>query len=142
MAKEVRIKRAYERPEKSDGYRVLVDRVWPRGIRKEDLRLDEWCKEIAPSTKLRQWFGHDQKRWQEFRERYEWELIDPQHQAQIRRIIEAAEASRDITLVYSAKDEEHNQAVVLCSVFARMLWKAPRKAVTGEVHERTTSKTH
>ena len=62
MAKEVRIKRAYERPEKSDGYRVLVDRVWPRGIRKEDLRLDEWCKEIAPSTKLRQWFGHDQKR--------------------------------------------------------------------------------
>lgn len=115
------MKRAYDAPAKADGYRVLVDRVWPRGVRKEDLSLNEWAKAIAPSTKLRQWFGHDPERWDEFRRRYERELADPACRAEIDRIIDAAHGRARLTLVYSAKDEEHNQAVVLREVFARRL---------------------
>jgi len=121
MAKTVQIKRAYDRPAKADGYRVLVDRVWPRGMRKEQLRLNEWAKDLAPSTELRQWFGHDPQRWTEFRKRYRRELNDPDVKAEIRRIAEAAKDYPMLTLVYSAKDEKHNQAVVLCDIFARKL---------------------
>jgi uncharacterized protein YeaO (DUF488 family) len=116
MPPKIQIKRAYDPPAKSDGYRVLVDRVWPRGVRKDDLKLDEWAKDLAPSTKLRQWFGHDPERWREFRKRYQGELKEPDAKAAIRRVMDAAKGSRTITLVYSAKDEEHNQAVVLSKV--------------------------
>lgn len=140
MASDVQIKRAYEAPARGDGYRVLVDRVWPRGVRKEDLHLKLWAKDLGPSTKLRQWFGHDPKRWNEFRERYERELMDAKCETQIRDIIDAAKDSPVITLVYSAKDEEHNQAVVLCTKFARMM-SGKHKSVKGEMGARKTAKT-
>lgn len=141
MAKDIQIKRAYDPPAKADGYRVLVDRVWPRGVRKEDLRLDEWAKDLAPSTKLRQWFGHDPKRWGEFQQRYEWELMDPHSEAEIGRIIDAAKDYSMLTLIYSAKDEKHNQAVVLCGVFARKFWGARHRAVKGETGGKAAVKT-
>lgn len=128
MADEIRIKRAYEPPARGDGYRVLVDRVWPRGVGKDDLQLDEWAKDLAPSTKLRQWFGHDPERWEEFRKRYQTELQDPESRAQMRRIIDAAQKLRTITLVYGAKDEEHNQAIVLSRIMLRAAWGSQKHA--------------
>lgn len=119
MKQAVRVKRAYEPAARSDGFRVLVDRVWPRGVRKEDLHVKIWAKEIAPSTALRKWFGHDPKRWAEFRRRYLAELKDPSIVGEIRRIVDAAKDASTITLVYSAKDVEHNQAVVLKQVFGK-----------------------
>lgn len=121
MAKDVQIKRAYDARAKADGYRVLVDRMWPRGLRKDDLHINEWAKALAPSTNLRQWFGHDPKRWSEFQKRYEGELMDAHTKAEIQRVIEAAKEYPTLTLVYSAKDQEHNQAVVLHRVFTRKL---------------------
>lgn len=123
MKPRVLIKRAYERADRSDGFRVLVDRVWPRGVRKEDLHVKLWAKEIAPSAKLRAWFGHDPERWSQFRERYRAELRDPAIQDEIRKILAEAGTSPAITLVYGAKDTEHNQAVVLKSIFERLLEK-------------------
>ena len=120
MARTIHVKRAYEPAAKSDGYRVLVDRVWPRGVSKDEIRIDEWAKEIAPSTKLRQWFGHDPQRWTEFQKRYRDELRDPAQRQRLRDLLAGAKGSRAITLVYSAKDEEHNQAIVLCSVLERL----------------------
>ena len=128
MATKVQIKRAYDAPARGDGYRVLVDRVWPRGVRKEALHLSEWAKDLAPSTKLRQWFGHDPKRWEQFQERYESELTDARSQAEVQRVIDAAKDYAVLTLSYSAKDEEHNQAVVLRRVFSHRLSGGRRKA--------------
>jgi uncharacterized protein YeaO (DUF488 family) len=117
---DIAIKRAYDPAAKSDGFRVLVDRVWPRGVSKERLKVRLWAKEIAPSTRLRRWFGHDPERWREFRKRYEAELRDSDAGARLRAIArEARDASR-ITLVYGAKDAEHNQAVVLRDAFERL----------------------
>ncbi len=112
---KISIKRAYEDPLPADGYRVLVDRVWPRGRSKEVLAIDEWAREVAPSTALRKWFGHEPKRWDDFQERYLAELDAPEQQERLRAIMTAA-GKRPITLVYGAKDEEHNQAVVLCGL--------------------------
>jgi uncharacterized protein YeaO (DUF488 family) len=104
------IKRAYEMPAAGDGYRVLVDRLWPRGVKKEALALDEWCKAVAPSAELREWFGHDPARFEEFKARYLDELSNSQEpQALLKRTGDA----QTVTLVYSAKDQAHNQAVVL-----------------------------
>lgn len=106
----IRIKRAYEAHSEGDGERILVDRIWPRGLRKADAHIDLWLKDVAPSTPLRQWFGHDPARWEEFRHRYRAELArNPEPVAQLRT------RARDgtLTLVYSARDEQHNQAVVL-----------------------------
>ena len=108
-----RLKRAYEPPEKADGTRILVDRLWPRGVSKEEAELDEWIKEIAPSADLRTWFGHDPERWDEFRRRYRAELA--RHSETLKHLRRQARAGR-ITLVYSAKDEIHNDAVVLRDV--------------------------
>lgn len=108
----IKLKRAYEAPEPDDGIRVLVDRVWPRGVSRDDLSIDRWEKEIAPSQELRRWFGHDPERWAEFRERYLQELRDPDKQAALDRLAEEAR-SHTVTLVYGARDTEHNQAVVL-----------------------------
>jgi uncharacterized protein YeaO (DUF488 family) len=109
-ANNVRLKRAYEHPAPEDGVRVLVDRLWPRGIRKADAAVDHWLKELAPSTELRQWFGHDPERWQEFGRRYADELR--QHPEQLEQL-RALAREGPVTLVYSAHDEAHNDAVVL-----------------------------
>lgn len=106
----IRLKRAYDEPEEDDGLRVLVDRIWPRGKSKEELQLDEWLKEIAPSEKLRKWFDHDPEKFDEFKNRYEKELNNSREQ--VRHLAEKAH-DHDVTLVYGAKDREHNQAVVL-----------------------------
>jgi len=117
---EILIKRAYEKPGAEDGFRILVDRLWPRGIKKQDLRLDAWTKDIAPSTELRKWFGHDPKRWREFCARYKNELKNPNMRHQITQTLHAAQNLSAITLVYGAKDTEHNEAVVLQGIFKRI----------------------
>jgi uncharacterized protein YeaO (DUF488 family) len=106
----VRIKRAYEPSSPQDGTRVLVDRLWPRGVRKADAGISQWMKEIAPSNALRKWFGHDPARWEEFRRRYKAELKERgELLEQLRQLVREG----PLTLVYSAHDEAHNQAVVL-----------------------------
>jgi uncharacterized protein YeaO (DUF488 family) len=105
-----RIKRVYELPDKHDGRRILVDRLWPRGLTKEKAKIDLWLKDIAPSAELRKWFDHDPGRWEEFKERYLDELKGNSEQIQLLK----QELDKGIvTLVYGAKDEEHNQAVVI-----------------------------
>ena len=106
----IAIKRAYEAPSESDGYRILVDRLWPRGLAKAAAHLDLWLKDIAPSSALRTWFGHEPSRFAEFKRRYIAELkANTGAVAEIERIV----ARTSVTLVYSAKDEAHNQAIVL-----------------------------
>jgi uncharacterized protein YeaO (DUF488 family) len=112
-AANVRLRRAYTRADPRDGRRILVDRLWPRGIRKDEARLDEWVKQVAPSTELRTWFGHDPRRWDEFRRRYRAEL--KHHSADVSELRRQARGG-PITLVFSASDEEHNDAVVLRNV--------------------------
>ncbi len=109
----VKLKRAYAAPAADDGKRILIDRLWPRGISKAEAALDQWMKEIAPSTELRQWFGHDPAKWEEFRLRYSEELAD---KAPLLEELRALARAGPITLVYSAHDEEHNDAVVLRDV--------------------------
>jgi uncharacterized protein YeaO (DUF488 family) len=109
-AENVKLKRAYERPAAGDGTRILIDRLWPRGVRKVDAAIDQWAKDIAPSTALRKWFGHDPTRWQEFHSRYAVEVHA--HSEQLDRL-RALARQGPITLVYSAHDEVHNDAVAL-----------------------------
>ena len=109
-ADHVKLKRAYEPPTVDDGTRILIDRLWPRGVKKANAAIDEWMKEIAPSTELRKWFGHDPERWPEFQRRYKSEI--QQHDVQLERLRALARQGR-ITLVFSAHDEAHNDAVVL-----------------------------
>src|SRR5271165_6882659 len=106
----IRIKRAYEEPGKEDGTRILVDRLWPRGLTKEKARVDLWLKDVAPSTELRKWFAHDPAKWAEFRTRYLEELKRNKEQLLLLRQ-EAVKGT--VTLVYGAKDQEHNEAVIL-----------------------------
>ena len=115
-------KRAYVPPALEDGTRVLIDRLWPRGIKKEDLALDQWNKELAPSTELRQWFDHDPVRWDEFSERYGAEL---QPQAEQLDALRALARKGTVTLVYGAHDEEHNNAVVLRALLLGLPPDAP-----------------
>jgi uncharacterized protein YeaO (DUF488 family) len=112
----VRLKRAYDQPEPSDGYRVLVDRLWPRGLKKEQLQLNEWARELGPSTELRRWFGHDPDRFDEFRRRYLEELETRKEKL---RELRGRARSGTLTLVYSARDTEHNDAVVLAELLRR-----------------------
>jgi uncharacterized protein YeaO (DUF488 family) len=113
---KVQLKRAYEPATRSDGYRVLIDRLWPRGVSKEQARLDEWAKELAPSSELRRWFGHDPARFDRFRRRYRDELV-----AQDQKLRELRKRAREgtLTLVYGAHDSEHNDAVVLAELLRR-----------------------
>ena len=106
----VKLKRAYEPVRASDGTRILVDRLWPRGLKKTDAAIDQWAKDLAPSTDLRKWFGHDPARWHEFRRRYTREL---HKQAEQLEKLRALARDGTITLVFSAHDELHNDAVVL-----------------------------
>ncbi|HZS72604.1 MAG TPA: DUF488 domain-containing protein [Candidatus Acidoferrum sp.] len=106
----IRLKRVYEKAGRGDGKRYLVERLWPRGVKKEALRMDGWLKDAAPSTKLRKWFGHDPKKWEEFKRRYRKELdANPEG---VRQILEAMRKG-DVTLIYSSRDAEHNNAVAL-----------------------------
>jgi len=106
----IRLKRIYEEPDSRDGYRVLVDRLWPRGVSKEEANIDEWLKEIAPSDELRQWFDHDAQRWAEFRRRYLTELT---HHRELLRPLTRRATKAPVTLLFGAKDTEHNNAVVI-----------------------------
>ena len=106
----ISIKRAYEKPAKEDGTRILVDRLWPRGLTKEKAKIDLWLKDIAPSPELRTWFGHDPEKWTEFKKRYRAELKKNGEQV---ALLKDAIKKGPVTLVYAAKDEEHNGAVVL-----------------------------
>ena len=116
-----KIKRVYQAPEKEDNFRILVDRLWPRGLSKEKARVDLWLKEIAPSNELRKWFGHDPERYNGFKNKYLDELKDKEELIKQLRSIE--KIHHTITLLYSAKDEEHNNAVVLLE-----LLKNPEKS--------------
>jgi len=115
---DVRLKRAYEQPSAGDGVRVLVDRLWPRGVSKADIAIDRWLKDVAPSTELRHWFGHDPGRWDEFRKRYQAELSD---KAEPLKELQACARKGTLTLVYAARDEAHNEAVVLRDLLVRRL---------------------
>jgi uncharacterized protein YeaO (DUF488 family) len=113
---DVRLKRVYEPATAADGHRVLIDRLWPRGLSHEQANLDEWARELAPSSELRQWFGHDPSRFNDFRRRYESELA-----VQKEKLRELRRRGREgtLTLVYAARDTEHNDAVVLAEILRR-----------------------
>lgn len=106
----ITLKRIYNEFQESDGYRILVDRLWPRGVSKERAHIDLWLKEVAPSTELRKWYGHDSKKWLEFKKAYAKELADNAAFAELKKILKKEE---NVTLLYAAKDEERNEAVVL-----------------------------
>ena len=108
----IRIKRVYREPSSRDGVRILIDRVWPRGISKERARVVEWRKDLAPTTSLRKWFGHDPAKWTQFRKRYRTELTRSGMTEELRKLARRS-SKRTMTLVYGAADETHNQAVVL-----------------------------
>ncbi len=116
MRHELKIKRVYEKPDKSDGRRILVDRLWPRGLTKEKAKVDLWLKDIAPSTELRKWFGHDPKKWRSFRGRYQTEL--KQHAGPL-KLLKSKAKEGPVTLVYGARDQEHNEAVFLKQLLQR-----------------------
>lgn len=113
---DVRLKRAYEDATVSDGHRVLIDRIWPRGVTREQAQVTEWARELAPSTELRRWFAHDPARFGEFRRRYTAELAA--HAGKLSELRRRARAGT-VTLVYAARDAEHNDAVVLAEVLRR-----------------------
>ncbi len=116
--REVRVRRVYDPPEPDSGRRVLVDRLWPRGLTKEKAALDAWVKDVAPSTELRKWFGHDPDRWEEFQRRYRQEL--EAHPGAVQELIDAA-GTGPVTLLYAARDERHNEAVVLQQMLQQRL---------------------
>lgn len=108
----IHCKRAYEKPAPNDGYRLLIDRIWPRGVSKEDLKIDEWNKELAPSDELRKWFDHDPKKWAAFYQKYHHELRENMPK-EIQLALRKKAKTSGLTLVYGAKDEAHNNAVAL-----------------------------
>lgn len=110
---DVRLKRAYEPPARSDGYRVLIDRLWPRGVSKERAHLDVWLKDVAPSDELRRWYGHEPERWPEFRKRYRAEL---RNNAALGELKALAQKHRTMTLLFGARDSERNEAAVLAEL--------------------------
>jgi uncharacterized protein YeaO (DUF488 family) len=113
---DIKLKRVYEPASRADGTRILVDRLWPRGLRKEDAVIDHWFKDLAPSTALRQWFDHDVERWTEFRKRYRAELAEqPEALAELRSLARKG----PIILLFGAHDEPHNNAVVLRELLAK-----------------------
>lgn len=110
----VKIKRIYEEPHKNDGIRILVDRIWPRGLSKEDAKLDDWMKEVGPSSELRKWFNHDPDKFDEFKEKYKEELKSGTRQKELKKLKDITKRhDKKVTLVYAAKDKENNQAKVL-----------------------------
>jgi uncharacterized protein YeaO (DUF488 family) len=114
---KIKIKRIYENYSSQDGFRILVDRLWPRGIKKEKAKIDLWFKEIAPSDKLRKWFKHDISKWEEFKKKYQEEI--KQNKESFKKLIDIIKDKKIVTLVYSAKDEKHNNAVVLKEILMK-----------------------
>jgi len=110
MGPDLKIKRVYEKSSRTDGVRILVDRLWPRGMKKEDARIREWVKDLAPTPALRVWFGHDPNNWTEFQKKYKAEL---KKNEAVRDFLEKYEDAKAITLIYAAKDEQHNHALIL-----------------------------
>jgi len=111
VSEMMKIKRVYDLPAKEDGFRILVDRLWPRGISKEKAKIDLWLREIAPSDNLRKWFSHDPKKWKKFKEKYEVELKNKKEL--LRKIKQIEEEKETVTLLYAAKDEKCNNAIIL-----------------------------
>jgi uncharacterized protein YeaO (DUF488 family) len=118
----IKLKRAYEPASQEDSYRVLIDRLWPRGIKKSKLPIDDWAKELAPSSELRKSFDHDPAKWKEFRAKYQMELRAKEPREKIESLAQRARKTT-VTLVYSARDQEHNDAVVLKEVLDRAVKK-------------------
>lgn len=133
----VQIRRAYAPPKPDDGYRVLVDRLWPRGRTKASVRLNAWAKDLAPSTSLRTWFGHDLARWAEFKRRYRAELASPQRRALIDDLLAHARAGT-VTLVYGARDEDHNEAKVIAERLKRRAAAGRRRAARSRAQHSAT----
>jgi uncharacterized protein YeaO (DUF488 family) len=116
----VATKRAYDSPSADDGYRVLVDGLWPRGVTKEKLRLAEWMREIAPTAQLRKWYGHQPERWEEFRRRYRKELAEPGRRALVQKLVAHARQKK-VTLVFGARDAERCNAAVIADMIREQL---------------------
>ena len=116
----LKTKRAYDKPEPSDGQRILIDRLWPRGLTKAEAGIDEWLKDLGPSTELRKWFGHDPEKWREFKKRYLQELAEPGKIALLEKIAQTAKQTT-VTLVYSARDTEHSDVKVIKELIMKML---------------------
>jgi uncharacterized protein YeaO (DUF488 family) len=125
---DVRVRRVYDEPSAADGTRVLVDRIWPRGLRKDAVRLDDWAKDAAPSTELRTWYGHDPAKFEEFRQRYLGELAGSTQRAALGRLRALATAGRPLTLLTATRDLDHSQAAVL----ARLLRQSAGEGGAGE----------
>lgn len=113
----IKIKRAYDKPSKEDGYRILVDRLWPRGVSKDEAKIDLWLKEISPSNELREWFSHDPKKWEGFKSKYRDELKEKAELVKELKKIE--KEKKTVTLLYSAKDEQHNNVIVLSEILKK-----------------------
>lgn len=116
MSSRIWLRRAYDPPTRNDGHRVLVDRIWPRGVAKDEARIDAWARELAPSDDLRRWFDHDPQRWDEFQRRYRAEL--EQHEQALDDLVRRTAEGR-VTLVYGARDQRHNNAVALRAILER-----------------------
>lgn len=130
MKVQVDVRRVYEKEGKDEGYRVLVDRLWPRGISRDELHFDAWCKDLAPSPGLRKWFGHKAEHWEGFRHDYQAELGAEAQQERMRELIRDAGASR-ITLLYGARDAQRNHALILADELARVA-RSMRKPPGGK----------
>jgi uncharacterized protein YeaO (DUF488 family) len=124
---DIRVRRVYDQPEAADGARVLVDRIWPRGLRKDAVRLDDWAKDVSPSSELRTWYGHDPAKFDEFRQRYLGELSGSSQRAALGRLRTLAATGRPLTLLTATKDVDHSQAAVL----ARLLRQSAEPEETG-----------
>ncbi|MGH8280064.1 MAG: DUF488 domain-containing protein [Gammaproteobacteria bacterium] len=116
---DLKLKRVYLPAAKADGYRILVDRVWPRGVTKAKAKVDEWLREVAPTDALRKWFAHDREKWPEFKQRYLKEITA--NKAAVQKLVDAVKAHPDVTILFGARDEECNQAVVLSIYLKRRL---------------------
>ncbi len=116
----IRIKRVYENAERKDGYRVLVDRLWPRGFKKEDLLYNEWAKELAPSVELRKFFSHDKEKWKDFSSRFKKELRNKEAKDKLVELAQKAKKT-NVTLIFAAKDEEYNNAIVIKEMIEKIM---------------------
>jgi uncharacterized protein YeaO (DUF488 family) len=116
----IQVRRVYDPPKPDDGYRVLIDGIWPRGVRKEQAQLDAWARDLAVSPPLRRWFGHDPTKWDQFRRRYRAELRTPEHRAALDALARRAR-SGTVTLLFGARDYDHNNAVVLAEVLRELV---------------------
>ena len=125
---DIRVRRVYDEPSAADGARVLVDRIWPRGLRKDAVRLDDWARDVAPSSELRTWYGHDPARFSEFRQRYLGELAGSTQRAALGRLRALASSGRPVTLLTATRDVDHSQAAVLAQLLRQAGEPAEPKA--------------